>query len=401
MFVWSHKLILKTCGTTTLLLGLPMLLKIAAERCGLKGVWRCFYSRKSFMFPERQRGPHRDWMDEVGFLDKIFQNSSAYTVGRMNGDHWLLYLTPPQDDVLLPDALASTSDASTRMPKSKQQRTPSFSARAFETLSNALRPALPRPMMPLRTPSSRSLSTMRSTSSNGARTTPPDQTLEILMSRLSPRSRAAFYHPAANDESPLKGVAGAADSSNEGCHQLGAKLARSLGLTALLPRATFDSFLFEPCGFSLNAVENDRYATIHVTPEEGYSYASFECNHDFAAAADDDGSSGVEEGESEKAAARRRRRRVPSPRSVGELVERVLDIFEPERLSITLFVSDEDEDEDEDDDDSDIVVAGENESGKRIKEVLKPDLLRQYKRIDKILYEFDGYKLVYAVFEQR
>lgn len=72
MFVWPHKLILKTCGTTTLLLGIPTLLRIASETCGFKGVWRCFYSRKTFMFPDRQRGPHKDWNAEMAFLDKLF-----------------------------------------------------------------------------------------------------------------------------------------------------------------------------------------------------------------------------------------------------------------------------------------------------------------------------------------
>lgn len=72
MFVWPHKLILKTCGTTTLLLGLASLLSIAKKTCGFQGVWRCFYSRKTFMFPERQLGPHKKWSEEVEFLDGIF-----------------------------------------------------------------------------------------------------------------------------------------------------------------------------------------------------------------------------------------------------------------------------------------------------------------------------------------
>ena len=33
---------------------------------------RCFYSRKSFFFPERQTGVHKDWRDEVNFLDSVF-----------------------------------------------------------------------------------------------------------------------------------------------------------------------------------------------------------------------------------------------------------------------------------------------------------------------------------------
>lgn len=81
MFVWPHKLILKTCGTTTLLLGIPTLLRIASETCGFKGVWRCFYSRKTFMFPDRQRGPHKDWNAEMAFLDKLFGTLRCLGVG--------------------------------------------------------------------------------------------------------------------------------------------------------------------------------------------------------------------------------------------------------------------------------------------------------------------------------
>lgn len=88
-----HRLILKTCGTTLNLLGLPRILEIAAQQAKLTAVYRLFYSRKSFMFPERQMGPHRDWKQEVEYLDRIFANGSAYTIGKVNGDHWLLYMT--------------------------------------------------------------------------------------------------------------------------------------------------------------------------------------------------------------------------------------------------------------------------------------------------------------------
>ena len=71
-FVYPHKLILKTCGTTTLLMALPKILEIAQKFCGLEKVWRVFYSRKTFMFPERQLHVHRDWKDEVEFLDRHF-----------------------------------------------------------------------------------------------------------------------------------------------------------------------------------------------------------------------------------------------------------------------------------------------------------------------------------------
>lgn len=71
-FVYPHKLILKTCGTTTLLMALPKILEIAQNYCGLEQVWRVFYSRKTFMFPDRQLHVHRDWKDEVAFLDRHF-----------------------------------------------------------------------------------------------------------------------------------------------------------------------------------------------------------------------------------------------------------------------------------------------------------------------------------------
>lgn len=72
MFVYPHKIILKTCGTTTLLLAVSRLLEIAKSYCGFEKVWRVFYSRKSFLFPERQIGPHRSWEEEVTFLDRYF-----------------------------------------------------------------------------------------------------------------------------------------------------------------------------------------------------------------------------------------------------------------------------------------------------------------------------------------
>jgi S-adenosylmethionine decarboxylase len=37
-------------------------------------------------------------------------------------------------------------------------------------------------------------------------------------------------------------------------------------------------FNFRPCGYSLNALKNEEYCTIHVTPQESFSYVSFETN---------------------------------------------------------------------------------------------------------------------------
>ncbi|WOO85614.1 S-adenosylmethionine decarboxylase proenzyme [Vanrija pseudolonga] len=310
MFVAPHVLILKTCGTTLNLYGLHRIIDIARRYCGLTTVWRCFYSRKSFFFPELQQGPHRDWKEEVTFLDKLFgATGSAYTVGPINRDHWLLYLTAPNQKAL----------------------------RAVDGPERPL--ALPCP-----------------------RAAKGDQTLEILMSHLSNEGRAPFFVPEG-----LEGTSG---------HKLGADISRRLGIDQLFPQheTVLDAFGFEPCGYSSNAVigtgmsatgNDGGYFTIHVTPEEGWSYASFECN--------------VPLPDKDETAQGGR----PDLRS---LVRRVVDIFQPNRLSITLFVSTE-RDHETTHQDAWSAIGG--------------DLVGEFDRKDRIGYEFDGYDLVFGCYERR
>ncbi|GAA5941293.1 adenosylmethionine decarboxylase SPE2 [Sporobolomyces koalae] len=379
MFVWPHKLILKTCGTTTLLLGLPTLLRIASEICGFNGVWRCFYSRKTFMFPDRQRGPHKDWTQEMSFLDKLFENSSAYTVGRMNGDHWLLYITPPRDDVLLPHALESSNS----LPPSNPKTPLSSLSTSLSTTPSALPPTSPRKATISLPPATRTFTQHEK----------PDQTLEILMTQMSPRACRKFYHPSSTPADPVPYTTPLlASSSGAGdAHELGAILSDELGLTAILPGATLDSFLFAPCGFSQNAVRGDRYATVHVTPEEAYSYASFECNFDFERL----GRTSTTGNQAEKN---------PNPFNLVQLVEKVLDIFEPDKISITLFVSDDDEQKTTHE-----KKGRAHEGMNQLSQLSSSDSdsaaqgygQGKYERVDRILYEFEGYSLVYAVFQKR
>lgn len=47
----------------------------------------------------------------------------------------------------------------------------------------------------------------------------------------------------------------------------------------LFPDFKLDQHWFEPCGYSMNALRGDSYATIHVTPEKEQSYISFEMNN--------------------------------------------------------------------------------------------------------------------------
>ena len=268
----------------------------------------------------------------------------------MNGDHWLLYLTPPQDDVLLPRARTGSISA------------PHASDSPLDTLAAALTPSLPRAI------STPKLSLV----------SPPDQTLEILMSRLHPSACAAFYHPSSSSSTPYTSPLYASDPSDGDAHNLGGQLSDRLGLSALLPRATIDSFLFSPCGFSSNAVQGDRYATIHVTPEPDYSYASFETNLDFTSTA-----TTTEEG----------------PKSMPELVEKVLAIFLPAKLSITLFVSMDDEEVAEEEEMGRAGAVGKKDGNSRgkahagMKELLNADLLEKYSLVDRIIYEFVSRRL--------
>ncbi|XGW21324.1 hypothetical protein V3C99_004351 [Haemonchus contortus] len=55
------------------------------------------------------------------------------------------------------------------------------------------------------------------------------------------------------------------------------------GIDHIVPNGTLiHEELFDPCGYSMNAFlpKSDHYATIHVTPEKEFSFASFETNQD-------------------------------------------------------------------------------------------------------------------------
>jgi len=45
------------------------------------------------------------------------------------------------------------------------------------------------------------------------------------------------------------------------------------------PSLKIDDYSFEPCGYSLNALDDEFFWYIHITPEAQYSYLSFETNH--------------------------------------------------------------------------------------------------------------------------
>ncbi|CAM8883761.1 unnamed protein product [Rhodiola kirilowii] len=190
LFVYPYKIIIKTCGTTKLLMAIPPILKLAGSlSLAVKSV---VYSRGSFKFPGAQLYPHRDFSEEVSVLDDYFgklgAGSQAYILGSSdNKGKWHVY------------------SASAPSPQGH----------------NAY----------------------------------PDYTLEMCMTGLD-RERASVFYKS-------QGSSAASMTINSGIHNI-------------LPNSEICDFEFEPCGYSMNSVEGGAVSTIHVTPEDGFSYASFE-----------------------------------------------------------------------------------------------------------------------------
>lgn len=219
LFVYPYKIILKTCGTTRLLLSIPVILNLAAELS--LSVMAAKYSRGSFNFPGAQPAPHRSFSEEVGVLNLFFgrlaSGAAAYVIGN-----------------------------------------PSSPSQNWHVYYAAEKPELPM------------------------------VTMEICMAGLRGEKTTVFFK---NSVSSAKEMT-----------------ARS-GISRIMPRMEICDFEFEPCGYSMNGMDGGALSTIHVTPEEGFSYASYEAM-------------GFE----------------PSSVGYGDLIERVLRCFEPASFSVAVTV---------------------------------------------------------------
>ncbi|KAI8098791.1 adenosylmethionine decarboxylase [Halteromyces radiatus] len=359
MFVYPHKVIIKTCGTTTLLHALPGIINIAKTYCGLDSVYRLFYSRKSFMFPEKQPDPHRSWDNEVKYLDSYFDNGAAYIIGDTNADEWYLYLTTPvynhqqyqgfheqqmqrvikeeaddditwmgQDDCTWRRMDNTNTDRSDYFTSIQQRQQQSHHQR-LDYRSH-------------------------------------DETVEILMTGLNPKAMEAFYQ---QGDEPT-GIPG------------GRRVDQSTGLHKLYPDAQVDSFLFEPCGYSANGLLDDGYYTIHVTPEPQCSYASFETTIPSTPISHPGKSSKDQRTD-----------------ALCLLIRQVIDIFQPSNFTVTYFASqgnkylaDSEEETDSSLDKTDVEQLG------RMMGTL--DSFSGYRRKNKILHIFEGYDLVFGHYSQ-
>ncbi|KAK9277765.1 hypothetical protein L1049_007312 [Liquidambar formosana] len=94
LFVYPYKIIIKTCGTTKLLLSIPPILKLA-DTLSL-AVRSVKYTRGSFIFPGAQSYPHRNFSEEVAVLNSYFgklgSGSMAYVMGGSDkSQKWHVY----------------------------------------------------------------------------------------------------------------------------------------------------------------------------------------------------------------------------------------------------------------------------------------------------------------------
>ncbi|GMI75287.1 S-adenosylmethionine decarboxylase 3 [Hibiscus trionum] len=225
LFVYPYTIIIKTCGTTKLLLAIPPILKLAESlSLALKSVR---YTRGSFIFPGAQPYPHRNFSEEVAILDDYFGKlgggSKACVMGGLDKQKWHVY----------------------------------------------------------------------SASAESVPTNVPVYTLEMCLTGLDRERASVFY----KDQSASAAV-----------------MTVSSGIRKILPKSEICDFEFDPCGYSMNAIEGAAISTIHVTPEDGFSYASFEAvGYDL------------------------------KEMDLKQLVERVLVCFKPSDFSVAVHVDVEDQ----------------------------------------------------------
>lgn len=190
LFVYPRTIILKTCGTTKLLLSIPVILQLA-DSLSLTAV-AVKYSRGTFIFPDYQPAPHRSFSEEVTALNVYFGdlNSEAYVIGdpAVPNRNWHIYsAVKSQPNVNGTDLI----------------------------------------------------------------------TLEMCMKGLNKEKAAVFFKKSGGDSSAEK-------------------MTKMSGISEIIPNHAICDFEFDPCGYSMNGIEGAAYSTVHVTPEDGFSYASYE-----------------------------------------------------------------------------------------------------------------------------
>jgi S-adenosylmethionine decarboxylase len=211
LFVYPYMVVLKTCGTTTLLRCIATLIDLG-RKLGLEIDW-VGYSRKNFNFPSDQVFPHQSFNQELDYLyshrslcERL--DGNGYTLGPVTSDHWFVFVA---DQTVRAHSLEMDTD----------------------------------------------------------------RVLNIMMFDIDENVSKFFYYNQ-YDQKHL------AESKEEEVARISREQTVASGIDALCPGAIIDPRAFEPCGYSMNAILFRSYSTIHITPESGSSYVSFETNQKVA-----------------------------------------------------------------------------------------------------------------------
>lgn len=210
LFVYPYMIVLKTCGTTTLLRCIALLIDMG-RKLGLEIDW-VGYSRKNFNCPGDQAYPHQSFHQELDYLyshrnlsDRL--DGSGYTLGPVTSDHWFVFVA---DHTIRSQSLEMDTD----------------------------------------------------------------RVLNIMMFDIDEDVSRLFFY---DNYETKKG-----ETKDEETKRISKEQTSKSGIDALCPGAIIDPRAFEPCGYSMNAILFRSYSTIHITPESGSSYVSFETNQKVA-----------------------------------------------------------------------------------------------------------------------
>ena len=261
LFVYKYKYIMKTCGTTTLLRCLNTLLAYADDLDMI--VESVTYSRKNLICPTAQLWPHSSFGDEIKYINNHAKlqerlHGNGYILGPVTGDHWFVYVADLAPPAQIPAAITNSS------------LTTSLSALSFLHNRPTAAPTAPLNVITVR--------------GNKVK----ECTLNMMMFGLAADMCQIFFK---------KNV------------ETGKEMTKLSGICDLCPGATIDETAFTPCGYSMNAILHDSYYTIHITPEDACSYASFETNNSIS--------------------------------NYSPLVRNALKVFRPKRFVITMLADDD------------------------------------------------------------
>jgi S-adenosylmethionine decarboxylase len=318
LFVYNDRIIILTCGTTLLLKTLPAFIE-AASKIGLEVSW-FQYSRKNFLFPDKQHSPHKTFDMEVDFLQNIFPSGRPFVMGPMTADHWYLFVADfidrgvsegegewgwerrgqkrgrigggrgPGEGDKNSNGSGDKDEKEGRKVMDKDQMLNVYMygidphvAQLFVKGDSVILPSI---FTTFNTSGSSSSLSSSSTSTSGTASPMYANSNDAVLVKKGQDTEALLrnceWDSSASKATKEWDVNAAAFEGFDFCSSPEEATRRS-GIEGLLAGdgSVSHAHLFEPCGYSMNGQANrgQAYWTIHITPEASCSYASFETNY--------------------------------------------------------------------------------------------------------------------------